>query len=94
MIFSLYRMRTISKSFRKAFYASYGLGLLMPITVLAQTQPYAILQTILRVGNMIASGIVLMMMANYLDAAVETELNKDDGSIAGYLRSIFAQRPF
>ena len=31
MIFSLYRMRTISKSFRKAFYASYGLGLLMPI---------------------------------------------------------------
>ena len=43
---------------------------------------------------MIASGIVLMMMANYLDAAVETELNKDDGSIAGCLRSIFAQRPF
>lgn len=86
MIFSLYRMRTISKSFRKAFYASYGLGLLMPITVLAQTQPYAILQTILRVGNMIASGIVLMMMANYLDAAVETELNKDDGSIAWVLK--------
>lgn len=79
-------MRTISKSFRKAFYASYGLGLLMPITVLAQTQPYAILQTILRVGNMIASGIVLMMMANYLDAAVETELNKDDGSIAWVLK--------
>ena len=78
MIFSLYRMRTISKSFRKAFYASYGLGLLMPITVLAQTQPYTILQTGLRIGNMIASGIVLMMMANYLDAAVETELNKDD----------------
>ena len=86
MIFSLYRMRTISKSFRKAFYASYGLGLLMPITVLAQTQPYAILQTGLRVGNMIASGIVLMMMANYLDAAVETELNKDDGSIAWVLK--------
>lgn len=86
MIFSLYRMRTISKSFRKAFYASYGLGLLMPITVLAQTHPYAILQTILRVGNMIASGIVLMMMANYLDAAVETELNKDDGSIAWVLK--------
>lgn len=86
MIFSLYRMRTISKSFRRAFYASYGLGLLMPITVLAQTQPYAILQTILRVGNMIASGIVLMMMANYLDAAVETELNKDDGSIAWVLK--------
>ena len=54
MIFSLYRMRTISKSFRKAFYASYGLGLLMPITVLAQTQPYTILQTGLRIGNMIA----------------------------------------
>lgn len=86
MIFSLYRMRTISKSFRKAFYASYGLGLLMPITVLAQTHPYAILQTILRVGNMIASGIVLMMMANYLDAAVEAELNKDDGSIAWVLK--------
>ena len=86
MIFSLYRMRTISKSFRKAFYASYGFGLLMPITVLAQTQPYAILQTIVRVGNMIASGIVLMMMANYLDAAVETELNKDDGSIAWVLK--------
>ena len=86
MIFSLYRMRTISKSFRKAFYASYGLGLLMPIIVLAQTQPYAILQTGLRVGNMIASGIVLMMMANYLDAAVETELNKDDGSIAWVLK--------
>ena len=86
MIFSLYRMRTISKSFRKAFYASYVLGLLMPITVLAQTQPYAILQTGLRVGNMIASGIVLMMMANYLDAAVETELNKDDGSIAWVLK--------
>lgn len=86
MIFSLYRMRTISKSFRKAFYASYGLGVLMPLTVLAQTQPYAILQTILRVGNMIASGIVLMMMANYLDAAVETELNKDDGSIAWVLK--------
>lgn len=86
MIFSLYRMRTISKSFRRAFYASYVLGLLMPITVLAQTQPYAILQTILRVGNMIASGIVLMMMANYLDAAVETELNKDDGSIAWVLK--------
>lgn len=86
MIFSLYRMRTISKSFRRAFYASYGLGLLMPITVLAQTQPYAILQTILRVGNMIASGIVLMMMANYLDAAVEAELNKDDGSIAWVLK--------
>lgn len=86
MIFSLYRMRTISKSFSKAFYASYGLGLLMPITVLAQTQPYAILQTGLRVGNMIASGIVLMMMANYLDAAVETELNKDDGSIAWVLK--------
>ena len=86
MIFSLYRMRTISKSFRKAFYASYGLGLLMPITVLAQTQPYTILQTGLRVGNMIASGIVLMMMANYLDAAVETELNKDDGSIAWVLK--------
>ncbi len=58
----------------------------MPITVLAQTQPYAILQTGLRVGNMIASGIVLMMMANYLDAAVETELNKDDGSIAWVLK--------
>ena len=86
MIFSLYRMRTISKSFRREFYASYVLGLLMPITVLAQTQPYAILQTILRVGNMIASGIVLMMMANYLDAAVETELNKDDGSIAWVLK--------
>lgn len=86
MIFSLYRMRTISKSFRKAFYASYGLGLLMPITVLAQTQPYTILQTGLRIGNMIASGIVLMMMANYLDAAVETELNKDDGSIAWVLK--------
>lgn len=86
MIFSLYRMRTISKSFRRAFYASYGLGLLMPLTVLAQTQPYAILQTGLRVGNMIASGIVLMMMANYLDAAVETELNKDDGSIAWVLK--------
>lgn len=86
MIFSLYRMRTISKSFRKAFYASYGLGLLMPITVLAQTHPYAILQTILRVGNMIASGIVLMMMANYLDAAVEEELNKDAGSIAWVLK--------
>ena len=86
MIFSLYRMRTISKSFRRAFYASYGLGLLMPITVLAQTQPYAILQTGLRVGNMIASGIVLMMMANYLDAAVEAELNKDDGSIAWVLK--------
>ena len=86
MIFSLYRMRTISKSFRKAFYASYGLGLLMPITVLAQTQPYTILQTGLRIGNMIASGIVLMMMANYLDAAVETELNQDDGSIAWVLK--------
>lgn len=86
MIFSLYRMRTISKSFRKAFYASYGLGLLMPITVLAQTQPYTILQTGLRIGNMIAFGIVLMMMANYLDAAVETELNKDDGSIAWVLK--------
>lgn len=86
MIFSLYRMRTISKSFRRAFYASYVLGLLMPITVLAQTQPYAILQTGLRIGNMIASGIVLMMMANYLDAAVETELNKDDGSIAWVLK--------
>lgn len=86
MIFSLYRMRTISKSFRKAFYASYVLGLLMPITVLAQTQPYTILQTGLRIGNMIASGIVLMMMANYLDAAVETELNKDDGSIAWVLK--------
>ena len=86
MIFSLYRMRTISKSFRKAFYASYGLGLLMPITVLAQTQPYTILQTGLRIGNMIASGIVLMMMANYLDAAVETELNKDDGSVAWVLK--------
>lgn len=86
MIFSLYRMRTISKSFRKAFYASYGLGLLMPITVLAQTQPYTILQIGLRIGNMIASGIVLMMMANYLDAAVETELNKDDGSIAWVLK--------
>lgn len=86
MIFSLYRMRTISKSFRKAFYASYGLGLLMPITVLAQTQPYTILQTGLRIGNMIASGIVLMMIANYLDAAVETELNKDDGSIAWVLK--------
>ncbi len=86
MIFSLYRMRTISKSFRRAFYAAYGFGLLMPITVLAQTQPYVILQTILRVGNMIASGIVLMMMANYLDAAVETELNKDDGSIAWVLK--------
>lgn len=86
MIFSLYRMRTISKSFRRAFYAACGFGLLMPITVLAQTQPYAILQTILRVGNMIASGIVLMMMANYLDAAVETELNKDDGSIAWVLK--------
>lgn len=86
MIFSLYRMRTISKSFRRAFYAAYGFGLLMPITVLAQTQPYAILQTILRVGNMIASGIVLMMMANYLDAAVEAELNKDDGSIAWVLK--------
>lgn len=86
MIFSLYRMRTISKSFRKAFYASYGLGLLMPITVLAQTQPYTILQTGLRIGNMIASGIVLMMMANYLDAAVEAELNKDDGSIAWVLK--------
>lgn len=86
MIFSLYRMRTISKSFRRAFYAAYGFGLLMPITVLAQTQPYAILQTGLRVGNMIASGIVLMMMANYLDAAVETELNKDDGSIAWVLK--------
>lgn len=86
MIFSLYRMRTISKSFRRAFYAAYGFGLLMPITVLAQTQLYAILQTGLRVGNMIASGIVLMMMANYLDAAVETELNKDDGSIAWVLK--------
>lgn len=86
MIFALYRMRTISKSFRKAFYASYVLGLLMPITVLAQTQPYTILQTGLRIGNMIASGIVLMMMANYLDAAVETELNKDDGSIAWVLK--------
>ena len=86
MIFALYRMRTISKSFRRAFYAAYGFGLLMPITVLAQTQPYAILQTIVRVGNMIASGIVLMMMANYLDAAVETELNKDDGSIAWVLK--------
>ena len=86
MIFSLYRMRTISKSFHKAFYASYVLGLLMPITVLAQTQPYTILQTGLRIGNMIASGIVLMMMANYLDAAVETELNKDDGSIAWVLK--------
>lgn len=86
MIFSLYRMRTISKSFRRAFYASYVLGLLMPITVLAQTHPYAILQTILRVGNMIASGIVLMMMANYLDAAVEEELNKDAGSIAWVLK--------
>lgn len=86
MIFSLYRMRTISKSFRRAFYASYVLGLLMPITVLAQTQTYTILQTGLRIGNMIASGIVLMMMANYLDAAVETELNKDDGSIAWVLK--------
>ena len=86
MIFALYRMRTISKSFRRAFYAAYGFGLLMPITVLAQTQPYAILQTIVRVGNMIASGIVLMMMANYLYAAVETELNKDDGSIAWVLK--------
>ena len=86
MIFALYGMRTISKSFRRAFYAAYGFGLLMPITVLAQTQPYAILQTIVRVGNMIASGIVLMMMANYLDAAVETELNKDDGSIAWVLK--------
>lgn len=86
MIFSLYRMRTISKSFRRAFYAAYGFGLLMPITVLAQAQPSAILQTGLRVGNMIASGIVLMMMANYLDAAVETELNKDDGSIAWVLK--------
>lgn len=86
MIFSLYRMRTISKSFRRAFYASYVLGLLMPITVLAQTQPYTILQIGLRIGNMIASGIVLMMMANYLDAAVETELNKDDGSIAWVLK--------
>lgn len=86
MIFSLYRMRTISKSFRRAFYAAYGFGLLMPITVLAQVQPSAILQTGLRVGNMIASGIVLMMMANYLDAAVETELNKDDGSIAWVLK--------
>ena len=86
MIFALYRMRTISKSFRRAFYASYVLGLLMPLTVLAQTQPYAILQNGLRVGNMIASGIVLMIMANYLDAAVETELNKDDGSIAWVLK--------
>ena len=86
MIFSLYRMRTISKSFRRAFYASFVLGLLMPITVLAQTQPYTILQIGLRIGNMIASGIVLMMMANYLDAAVETELNKDDGSIAWVLK--------
>lgn len=86
MIFSLYRMRTISKSFRRAFYAAYGFGLLMPITVLAQAQPSAILQTGLRVGNMIASGIVLMMMANYLDAAVEAELNKDDGSIAWVLK--------
>ena len=86
MIFSLYRMRTISKSFRKAFYAAYGMGLLMPLTVLAQAQPYALLQTILRVGNMIASGIVLIIMANYLDAAVEAELSKDDGSIAWVLK--------
>lgn len=86
MIFALYRMRTISKSFRRAFYAAYGFGLLMPLTVLAQAQQSALLQTILRVGNMIASGIVLMMMANYLDAAVETELNKDDGSIAWVLK--------
>lgn len=86
MIFALYRMRTISKSFRRAFYAAYGFGLLMPLTVLAQAQPSAILQTGLRVGNMIASGIVLMMMANYLDAAVEAELNKDDGSIAWVLK--------
>ena len=28
MIFSLYRMRTISKSFRRAFYAAYGFGLI------------------------------------------------------------------
>ena len=86
MIFALYRMRTISKSFRRAFYAAYGFGLLMPLTVLAQAQPSALLQTILRVGNMTASGIVLMMMANYLDAAVEAELNKDDGSIAWVLK--------
>ncbi len=86
MIFSLYRMRTVSKSFCKAFYASYVLGLLMPLTVLAQTQPYAVVQTGLRVGNMIVSGIVLMMLANYLDAAVEEELNKDAGSIAWVLK--------
>ena len=86
MIFALYRMRTISKSFRRAFYAAYGFGLLMPFTVLAQAQPSALLQTILRVGNMTASGIVLIMMANYLDAAVEAELNKDDGSIAWVLK--------
>lgn len=86
MIFALYRMRTISKSFRRAFYAAYGFGLLMPLTVLAQAQPSALLQTILRVGNMTASGIVLIMMANYLDAAVEAELNKDDGSIAWVLK--------
>ena len=85
-IFALYRMRTISKSFRRAFYAAYGFGLLMPLTVLAQAQPSALLQTILRVGNMIASGIVLIMMANYLDAAVEEELSKDDGSIAWVLK--------
>ena len=86
MVFSLYRMRTISKSFRKAFYAAYGWGLVMPIAVLAQVQPYEFLQFGLRVGTMIASSIAVMVMANYLDAAAEAELSKDDGSIAWVLK--------
>ena len=77
VVFALYRMKTISKEFKKAFYAAYIGGLAAPMTLVSTVIPNAVLAYGIRVVAMLIFHIVgIVVMANFLERAVSAELDR------------------
>lgn len=77
VVFALYRMRTISKEFKKAFYAAYIGGLAAPMALVSTVIPNAVLAYGIRVVAMLIFYIVgIVVMANFLERAVSSELDR------------------
>lgn len=67
VVFALYRMKTISKEFKKAFYAAYIGGLAAPMTLVSTVIPNAVLAYGIRVVAMLIFHIVgIVVMAKFL----------------------------
>lgn len=85
-VFALYRMRTVSQKFRRAFYASYTMALLMPLSVLALAQPSAQLDFFLRALSACGFIVCLFILAYSLEAAVCAELDREWTGVVWLLR--------